>query len=240
MEIKNKTPRQSSGQVIKIISSAFIRGLIGEDKILFDTKKQIAFIGRSNVGKSSVINTLVNKKNLAKSSSLPGKTREINFFLINFASSNKNKKNIISMGFGDELAPLEVGRKTPVSSNGIYFVDLPGYGYVKMPPKIADKLRKRIIWYFSESGVKPSHVVFIIDSRIGITAIDKEMLEILENENHNVIVTANKSDKLSQSEFVKNIKKIKNDLKNYKCIKNIILFSAKTKKGREELLNLII
>lgn len=94
-----------------------------------------------------------------------------------------------------------------MSSNGIYFVDLPGYGYVKMPPKIADKLRKRIIWYFSESGVKPSHVVFIIDSRIGITAIDKEMLEILENENHNVIVIANKSDKLSQSEFVKNIKK---------------------------------
>ncbi|TSD03093.1 MAG: GTP-binding protein EngB [Parcubacteria group bacterium Athens0714_16] len=200
MVIKNK----KNGP--KVISATFVRGLIGEDKILFDTRKQVAFIGRSNVGKSSVINTLAERKSLAKSSSMPGKTREINFFLIN---------------------------------DLVYFVDLPGYGYAKMPPKIADKLRKRIIWYFSESGVKPSHVVFIIDSRIGITTIDKEMLEILENENHNVIVVANKSDKLSQSEFVKNIKKIENDLRDYKCIKNIILFSAKTKKGREEVLNIL-
>lgn len=234
MVIKNK----KNGT--KVISATFVRGLIGEDKILFDTRKQVAFIGRSNVGKSSVINTLTERKSLAKSSSLPGKTREINFFLVNFTNSDKNKKNITSTNFNNGLAPLEVGRKTPVSSNGVYFVDLPGYGYAKMPPKIADKLRKRIIWYFSESEVKPSHVVFIIDSRIGITVIDKEMLEILENENHNVIVVANKSDKLSQSEFVKNIKKIENDLGGYKCIKKIILFSAKTKKGREELLNLII
>lgn len=201
--IEHKT---NKSQKDVIFSSKFIKGTIGEDNIFFDNKNQVAFIGRSNVGKSSVINTLVNKKNLAKSSSLPGKTREINFFLIN---------------------------------EKFYFVDLPGYGYAKMPPKVADKLRKRIIWYFSESGVKPSHVVFIIDSRIGITAIDKEMLEILENENHNVIVIANKSDKLSQSEFVKNIKKIENDLKSYKCIKNIILFSAKTKKGKEEVLNIL-
>ena len=200
MKIKNKSSNN------KIISSVFVRGFIGENEAFFNGKKQIAFIGRSNVGKSSVINTLVNKKNLAKSSSSPGKTREINFFLIN---------------------------------EKYYFVDLPGYGYAKMLPKLADKLRKRIIWYFSESKIKPEYVVFIIDSRIDITVIDKEMLEILENENHNVVVVANKSDKLSQSELVKNIRKIEHDLKSYKCVKNIILFSTKTKKGREGVLNIL-
>lgn len=230
MEIKDKKSNLSNGakiiveEVVKITSAVFMRGLIGEDKILFDGRKQIAFIGRSNVGKSSLINILAGRKDLAKSSSMPGKTREINFFLINSIKNHGRNTRPISNGASDQY----------------YFVDLPGYGYAKMPPKIADKLRKRIIWYFSESGVKPQHVIFIIDSRIGITAIDKEMLEILENENHNVIVVANKSDKLSQSEFVKNIKKTENDLRDYKCIKNIILFSAKTKKGREELLNFLL
>lgn len=60
----------------------FIKGIRGTDSILTDSMPKVAFIGRSNVGKSSVINSLVGKKNIVKSSSVPGKTREINFFLI--------------------------------------------------------------------------------------------------------------------------------------------------------------
>ncbi len=71
----------SSGMEIK--SATFVKGIIGTDKILGDKIRQVAFIGRSNVGKSSVINSLVMRKNLVKSSAMPGKTREINFFLIN-------------------------------------------------------------------------------------------------------------------------------------------------------------
>lgn len=67
-----------------IISSAdFVKGIIGTDPILGGTQAQVAFVGRSNVGKSSVINSLVMRKDLVKSSSMPGKTREINFFFIN-------------------------------------------------------------------------------------------------------------------------------------------------------------
>lgn len=66
-----------------INSAEFIKGIKGTDEILNDGRSHIAFIGRSNVGKSSLINSLTHKKNLVKSSSLPGKTREINFFLIN-------------------------------------------------------------------------------------------------------------------------------------------------------------
>ncbi len=66
-----------------IKSATFVKGIIGTDPILGDKRPQVAFVGRSNVGKSSVINSLVMRKNLVKSSAMPGKTREINFFLIN-------------------------------------------------------------------------------------------------------------------------------------------------------------
>lgn len=67
-----------------IINSAeFVKGILGTDPILGNGNRQVAFVGRSNVGKSSVINSLVMRKDLVKSSSMPGKTREINFFLVN-------------------------------------------------------------------------------------------------------------------------------------------------------------
>lgn len=68
---------------MEIKSATFVKGIIGTDQILNDKEPQIAFVGRSNVGKSSVINSLVLSKGLVKSSSTPGKTKEINFFLIN-------------------------------------------------------------------------------------------------------------------------------------------------------------
>ena len=68
---------------MNIKSAVFIKGVVGPDKILNDGKHKVAFIGRSNVGKSSVINSLLGKKGLVKSSSTPGKTKEINFFLVN-------------------------------------------------------------------------------------------------------------------------------------------------------------
>lgn len=67
---------------MNIRKAEFIRGIVGTNDIINDTKSQIAFIGRSNVGKSSLINSLVDNKNLARSSSTPGRTKQINFFLI--------------------------------------------------------------------------------------------------------------------------------------------------------------
>ena len=68
---------------MRILSAKFIKGISGSDKILEDGTPQVAFIGRSNVGKSSVINSLTNQKGLAITSSFPGRTKEINIFLIN-------------------------------------------------------------------------------------------------------------------------------------------------------------
>ena len=68
---------------MNITSAKFVKGVVGEDEILDDGIPQVAFIGRSNVGKSSVINSLVNQKALAITSSTPGRTQQINIFLIN-------------------------------------------------------------------------------------------------------------------------------------------------------------
>lgn len=68
---------------MKITSAEFKKGITGEDDILFEEKSQVAFMGRSNVGKSSVINSLVGRRDLARSSPRPGRTKEANFFLIN-------------------------------------------------------------------------------------------------------------------------------------------------------------
>ncbi len=80
---------------MKITSAVFIKGIVAPDELLAGTIPQVAFIGRSNVGKSSVINTLAAQKNLAKASSYPGRTQEVNLFLIN------NKRYLVDLpGYG--------------------------------------------------------------------------------------------------------------------------------------------
>lgn len=185
-----------------IKTAEFIRGVIGTNKILNDNKLQIAFIGRSNVGKSSIINLLVNRKNLVKSSSKPGKTRQINFFLI-------NKK--------------------------VYFVDLPGYGFMKADPKKREKIRKLIIWYLFRSEVEIDKIILIIDAKIGLTDFDIEMLALLKKTEKKIIIVANKVDKLKKNDVRKQIIKIQEEI----GFDDIIPFSAKDRIGKEKLLNKI-
>ena len=187
---------------INIKSAEFIKGIIGTDKILEDTKAQIAFVGRSNVGKSSVINSLVNRKNLVKSSSKPGRTRQINFFLIN---------------------------------ERVYFVDLPGYGFMKIDMEKKEKIRKLMIWYLSYSEVKLKKAVLIIEDKVGPTEFDMEMLDLLKKSQHKVIIIANKTDKLKKKQVNRQLEMIQEKISD----NNVILYSAKTKQGRNELLNRI-
>lgn len=185
---------------MEIKSAKFIKGIRGSDVILNDLRTQIAFIGRSNVGKSSVINSLVGtKKALVKSSSLPGKTREINFFLIN---------------------------------EDLYFVDLPGYGFAKIKSVEKEKLRKLILWYLLSEEVKSKRkIVLIIDFKVGPSEFDLEMINLLKENNFDFIITANKIDKISKGARLKQLKEISNKLGT----ENIVLFSAKTGEGRNEL-----
>jgi GTP-binding protein len=168
---------------MEVKQAKFIKGIVGTNDILKDKQEQIAFIGRSNVGKSTLINKLIGSKGLVKTSGQPGKTQQINFFLVN------------------EDLP---GEK--------YFVDLPGYGYAKISQKHREKMRKMILWYFISGEAKVKKVVLIIDAKSGLKEFDIEMINVLREYEHDFIIVANKVDKLNQKQYHKNLMEIKEEL----------------------------
>ncbi|MBI3632398.1 MAG: hypothetical protein HY225_03030 [Candidatus Vogelbacteria bacterium] len=112
----------------------------------------------------------------------------------------------------------------------------PGYGYAKAPVALREKILKLTKWYLVDSGYKQKKVVLIIDAYVGPTSNDLEMLRILEKENKNVIVIANKVDKLRSSDKIKQLKKIQMTFPNYK----VIPFSAEKKIGLDKLVKEIM
>ena len=185
-----------------ITSASFVKSINGTDKILYDGKFQVAFVGRSNVGKSSLINSLVRQKKLARSSKAPGKTKYLDFFLIN---------------------------------NKFYFVDFPGYGFAHRSADQREHFRKLMMWYFEYSEVKRRMVVHIVDSVVGIMDFDRQMIEYLSKLGIDFVIVANKIDKLSHHEKLKNIEAIQRECKN----NTVIPYSAVTNEGRAAVLTAI-
>lgn len=186
---------------MKISSQKFIKGLVRDDQILTDGIPQIAFIGRSNVGKSTLINTLTNSK-IARASSFPGRTQEMNIFLIN---------------------------------DSFYFIDLPGYGFARTSGLGREKIWELIDSYLFNQNYNQKKIILIIDANVGFTETDLAMLDELENHHKNFIIIAHKVDRMTQSDYHKQMTKIKEV-----AGKNLIIpFSSKTKKGLEELINKI-
>ena len=140
-----------------------MRGITGTNDILDDGVPQVAIIGRSNVGKSSLINSLTGQEGMARTSTFPGYTQEINVYLIN---------------------------------NSSYLLDLPGYGYAKASRELHEHLQKLIEWYLFRSGCKQRKVVLIIDAKVGPTSDDLGMFRRLEDEGKNIVIVANKIDKI--------------------------------------------
>lgn len=183
-----------------IKSVKFVKGVIGPDSALQDGKPQVAFIGRSNVGKSSLINSLTKQKNLARTSSFPGRTQEANLFLIN---------------------------------NAYYLVDLPGYGYAKSSHRGRKELEDIISWYLFNSGYEQKKVILIIDANIGLTDDDQEMLQALDEQQKNVIVIANKIDKIKQSDYKKRLQAVQNMVGKHR----VIPYSSHIKMGVGSMLD---
>ncbi len=183
---------------MNINSAIFKRGVTNSDNIVEDTLPQVALIGRSNVGKSSVINSLTNHKGLARSSQTPGRTQEANFFLIN---------------------------------SNFYLVDLPGYGYAKASEEKRDAIWDLIQWYLFQSSIKHHKVVLILDAKVGATDNDLYMLGLLEEHQKDVVIVANKVDKLTKNELRENLNVMQEKIGNYP----IIPYSAEKKIGVEEL-----
>ena len=188
-----------------IIKSAELETVCGITSTLPETEMpEIAFAGKSNVGKSSLINGLLNRKSLARTSSQPGKTQTINYYNIN---------------------------------HDLYFVDLPGYGYAQVSVEIRAKWGKMVERYLHSS--KQLRLVFLlIDIRHEPSENDCIMYDWIVKNGYEPVIIATKLDKIKRSQIQKNLKIIRQKIQPVEGT-IIIPFSAQTKQGKEEILQLI-
>ena len=186
-------------------NAQFVTSITDLSRLPKDGLPQIAFSGKSNVGKSSVINRILNRKNFARVGETPGKTVHINFFRI------------------DEKA---------------YFVDLPGYGYAKVPKAEKDRWAKLMEQYFSVPD-RISLGILIVDARHKPTENDVTMAQYFQSAGRPFVVVANKLDKLKKSELEPNQALIRQTLGLSESTR-LIPFSAEKGTGRDELLREIL
>jgi len=184
---------------MKILSAEFIKSATRPGNYPPGELPEIAFAGRSNVGKSSLINVLVNRKSLVRTSSTPGRTQLINFFNIN---------------------------------NQLSLVDLPGYGYAKVPLSVKKAWGPMIRTYL-EIREALHGVVFIFDIRRIPREEDIRMLDWLEEFGVPTIPVITKIDKISRSQRAKHIKAIAEE--TGLPTDAFSLFSASTREGSDEI-----
>lgn len=190
---------------LKITSAEFALGAASLRQMPKDGLAEVAFLGRSNVGKSSLINRLVNRKALARSSSDPGKTRELNYYLIN---------------------------------KQFYFVDLPGYGYAKVPEQMRSSWGKMIEQYL-KSRKQLAMVIQLVDSRHEPTSLDLMMAGWLDYYEIPFLVALTKSDKLPRSKMPGFVKEAERAFASCTLCRGVVPCSSITGDGRPNVLGVI-
>ncbi|HEX6915108.1 MAG TPA: ribosome biogenesis GTP-binding protein YihA/YsxC [Chitinophagaceae bacterium] len=200
---------------MQIKSARYIVSAPSYDKCPKADRPEFAFIGRSNVGKSSLINMLTNHKALAKTSSSPGKTQLINHFEVESSS----------------------GSKGPADS--WYLVDLPGYGYAKLSQSTRRRWEQMIENYLRKRG-NLVNVFVLIDSRHPPQKIDLEFAGKLDRWQVPFSIVFTKSDKEKPAVVQRNVQAFFDELKkSWQFLPQYFVTSAEKKLGRDELLNFI-
>ncbi|MFA5881194.1 MAG: ribosome biogenesis GTP-binding protein YihA/YsxC [Eubacteriales bacterium] len=189
---------------MRIVSSEYVISAVGPDQYPAGSRPEIAFAGRSNVGKSSLINKLLNRRSLARISGSPGKTRALNFYDIN---------------------------------GTFYFVDLPGYGFAKVPRDIKVQWGKMIEDYLlNREHLKA--VIQLVDIRHEPSNEDIQMHDWLKHYGIPTVLAATKADKVPRGKWQKHLKLISQGIKPLPETP-VVCFSAETGQGRDELWGII-
>lgn len=203
----------------------FLISVSEKSKILDLGLNEFVFVGRSNVGKSSLINFLTNKKNLAKTSSTPGFTKLVNYFLIN----NTNRERILTKIKNGEAIDQRDNKE------GFLLVDLPGYGFSRSSKQHSELWSDLIENYFQISkNIKKIFV--LVDIRHEPSELDKQMIKYLYFNQLPFVVLATKADKVAKSKIKQQLNIISQSLKIASA--NIIPCSIETKLGKEEILSI--
>ncbi len=192
---------------MKTLYPKFVLSATDEAHFPVPGSPEIAFLGRSNVGKSSLINALLGEKQ-AHVSSTPGRTRAINFFAL-------------------AAAPW---REKPGQHPRLVFVDLPGYGYAKISKSISAEWPKFIEPYLRDRGPL-ALCVCLVDSTIPPKASDAQLFEFLQSARRNYLVVGTKADRLSGNGRTKALAALREAF----GAERLLLCSAKTGAGLREL-----
>ena len=164
-------------------------------------KPEVVFVGRSNVGKSSLIN-LITGRNIARVSKEPGRTRMINYFLL---------------------------------EDKVYLVDVPGYGFARVPKKEQDRWRKMMDNYFRERAENIKRLFMLVDAVVGLQPLDERMFQWISHLDIPFSIVLTKVDKAKQKDLSKSLKQVKGLGDGI----DLILSSSKEGKGKKEILNRI-
>ena len=182
-----------------IRSAKFICSAVTPGQYPPDDLPEVAFAGRSNVGKSSLINKILNRKKLVRTSKTPGRTQLLNFFEIN-----------------------ELWR----------FVDLPGYGYAKVPAEVQKRWRPMVESYLT-TRVNLRGMVWLLDIRREVSKEDLQLWDWLQVKQVPVIIVVTKADKLSKNKRNKQAASIAKSLG--RKAQELIQFSATSGEGKDEI-----
>ena len=189
---------------LNLHNAEFVKSAVKPSDFIMNPLPQIVFAGKSNVGKSSVINRILNRKNFARVGNTPGKTVHINYFSIDGSA---------------------------------YFVDLPGYGFAKVPKAEKDRWAKLMENYFATEGIVTLGIM-IVDARHKPTADDVTMAAWFKSTGSDFVVVANKVDKVKKSQIQENMDNIRLTLQITDEVE-VIPFSAETGEGRGRLIGII-
>jgi GTP-binding protein len=190
--------------MMKVHTAKFLRSALKQEDYPRDRRPELAFVGRSNVGKSTLLNALLGRQGLAKTSSTPGKTQTINFFDVN---------------------------------GKVYLVDLPGYGYARVPKELKAQWNRVMVEYVRDR--EPLRMVAaLVDARHDPTEQDHEMLAILDEAEVPTLVVATKIDKVKRSQRRKNLERVRRGLELEEDAL-VLPFSGVSKEGLKELWEVI-
>jgi len=187
------------------VNAEFITSVAQLDQLPREQWPEIALVGRSNVGKSSMINTLVGKQDLARTSNTPGRTQTLNYY---------------------KITPDE-GRSKP-----FYIVDMPGYGFAAVNQRKRADWSKLIEQYLRMRSVVCG-IIQLIDMRHPPQPLDHMMSEWLQGNDFNYLVVGTKADKVAKTKVPETLLKIAESLNTDS--RDTLAFSAETKLGREKL-----